>query len=73
MEQTLEDHARLRALARSRWSEETARELGALLEEHVRFEGRVLFPRAEAPLSVSELAAVRDARLEEEADPGWSC
>jgi len=50
VERTLEDHARLRALVRGRWSEETARELGALLERHVRFEERILFPQAEALL-----------------------
>lgn len=56
------DHTRLRTLARGAWSEGTAQELGALLEQHVRFEERVLFPRAEAVLSEAELAAVRDAR-----------
>jgi hypothetical protein len=61
--QTLEDHARLRALVHGVWSEDTARELGALLEKHVRFEERVLFPEAEARLSEVELASVRDAVL----------
>jgi len=61
VEQTLDDHRRLRALVRGRWSEETAPQLGALLEKHVRFEERVLFPRAEALLSEPELASVRDA------------
>lgn len=60
---TLEEHARLRALVRGAWSEETARELGALLEKHVRFEERVLFPEAEALLSDAELASVHDAAL----------
>lgn len=59
--QTLEDHARLRALVHGRWSEITAQELGTLLEKHVRFEERVLFPEAEAVLSEAELASVRDA------------
>ena len=35
----------------------------ALLEKHVRFEERVLFPEAEARLSEVELASVRDAVL----------
>jgi len=64
VEQTLGDHRRLRALVRGRWSEETAHELGALLDKHVRFEERVLFPRAEVVLSESELASVRDAGVE---------
>jgi iron-sulfur cluster repair protein YtfE (RIC family) len=60
-EQATGDHARLRALASGPWSESTARELGTLLEEHVRFEERVLFPEAEALLSEAELVSVRDA------------
>lgn len=64
VEQILKDHAQLRALVRGRWSEETARELGALLEKHVRFEERVLFPQAEALLSEPELTSVRDAAVD---------
>lgn len=56
-----EEHARLRALVRGHWSEDTARTLGGLLEKHVRFEERVLFPEAESVLSDAELASVRDA------------
>lgn len=67
VEQVLDDHRRLRALVRRRWSEKTAHELGALLEKHVRFEERVLFPRAEVLLSERELASVRDAGVEPEA------
>jgi iron-sulfur cluster repair protein YtfE (RIC family) len=59
--QTLKDHTRLRALAHGQWLEDTAQELGTLLEKHVRFEERVLFPEAEAVLSDAELASVRDA------------
>ena len=71
--QTLEDHARLRALVHGQWSEITAQELGTLLEKHVRFEERVLFPEAEAVLSEAELASVRDAAdtREGEGEP-WS-
>ena len=61
VERTERDHAQLRELVRGAWSEETARALGALLDEHVRFEERVLFPEAEQRLSEAELAAVRDA------------
>ncbi|HEX7784931.1 MAG TPA: hemerythrin domain-containing protein [Methylomirabilota bacterium] len=59
--QTLEDHARLRALVHGVWSEATAQTLGGLLQRHVRFEERVLFPEAEVVLSEAELASVRDA------------
>lgn len=59
--QTLEDHARLRTLVHDQWSEDTAQELGMLLEKHVRFEERVLFPEAEVVLSEAELASVRGA------------
>lgn len=65
--ETLEDHSRLRALVRGRWSKDTASRLGTLLEKHVRFEERVQFPRAEALLSELELSAVRDAAIHEEA------
>lgn len=61
--QTAEDHARLRGLVRGRWSKDTAHALGDLLERHVRFEERVLFPEAEALLSERELAPIRDATL----------
>ncbi|NNL65504.1 MAG: hemerythrin domain-containing protein, partial [Myxococcales bacterium] len=37
VEQTLQDHSRLGALVRGRWSGGTARALGKLLEKHVRF------------------------------------
>jgi hemerythrin-like domain-containing protein len=71
--QTLEDHARLRALVHGVWSEATAQTLGGLLERHVRFEERVLFPDAEAILSEAELASVRDAAVtREEEDETWS-
>lgn len=71
--QTLEDHARLRALVHGVWSEATAQTLGGLLERHVRFEERVLFPEAESVLSEAELASVRDAAdtREGEGEP-WS-
>lgn len=70
---TLEDHARLYALAHGLWSEDTPQELGTLLEKHVRFEERVLFPEAEAVLSDAELASVRDATdTREEEDETWS-
>ncbi len=59
--QTSADHTRIRALVRGAWSVGSARELGALLETHVRFEERVLFPRIEALLSEPELASVREA------------
>lgn len=36
-------------------------ELGRLMQEHVRFEERTLFPRIEAALPAAELAAVADA------------
>ena len=59
--QAVADHVRLRALVRGFWSKGTAQEIGTLLEKHVRFEERVLFPEAEALLSEAELASVRDA------------
>ncbi len=60
-EQTKHDHARLRDLVRGAWSKHTVAQLGELLEKHVRFEERVLSPRAEALLSVAELNWIRDA------------
>jgi hypothetical protein len=63
---TAEDHARLRALVHGRWSKHTAQTLGDLLERHVRFEERVLFPEAEALLSETELVPIRDATLDKQ-------
>lgn len=44
---TLADHRRLRELATGPATTENARELGALLTAHVRFEERTLFPAFE--------------------------
>jgi hemerythrin-like domain-containing protein len=41
------DHAELRRLVTAAWSRDTARSFAELLEQHIRFEERVLFPRAE--------------------------
>lgn len=60
-EQTADDHVRLRSLVGGVWRQGTAQEIGTLLEKHVRFEERVLFPKAESLLSEGELASVRDA------------
>ncbi len=58
---TADDHGALRSLARVAWTREVARAFGERLEKHVRFEERVLFPRAESLLSEAELEAVFDA------------
>jgi hypothetical protein len=60
-ERTADDHARLRGLVGGPWHQDTALEVGTLLERHVRFEERVLFPEAESLLSEDELAAVANA------------
>ena len=62
VERTLQDHERLRSWVRGEWSGSTAQEIGALLERHVRFEERELFPSAEARLTESELRSVEEAR-----------
>jgi hemerythrin-like domain-containing protein len=59
VERAEEDHVRLRSLVGGAWKPGTAREIGVLLEKHVRFEERVLFPKAESLLSEEGLAAVR--------------
>ncbi len=60
-ERAADDHARLRSLVRGPWRQDTALDIGTLLEKHVRFEERVLFPEAESLLSEDELAAVPNA------------
>jgi hemerythrin-like domain-containing protein len=55
-----DDHAELRRSIRAEWGRQDAQDFGERLERHVRFEERVLFPRAEEILSESELAAVLD-------------
>jgi hemerythrin-like domain-containing protein len=37
--------------------------VGSLLEKHVRFEEREVYPQAESLLAEDELASVRDAAL----------
>ena len=61
VERTRVEHRRLRELVHATWHRGTPGDLGTLLERHVRFEERVLFPRAEALLSEGELAAIRRA------------
>lgn len=56
------DHTELRHLVRRPWTRMTALRVGELLAQHIRFEERVLFPRAEALLSDAELACVFDAQ-----------
>ncbi len=58
---TREDHADLRERVRAPCSPEALAEWGRRLERHVRFEERVLFPRAEAVLPEAALAAVERA------------
>lgn len=56
--QALADHARLRELIARAAAPEIAAEFGETLHRHVRFEERELFPRAEAVLDETTLAAV---------------
>src|SRR5262245_35656975 len=59
-ERTRSDHAAMRRHleAAERGDHERLRELAAVLEEHVRFEERELFPAAEARLPAQVLEAV---------------
>ena len=67
------DHARLRALARGAPQAAAAAEFARRLHDHVRFEERELFPRAERALSPEALAAIggaaRAARPTRPSDP----
>lgn len=62
-ERTRGEHARLRALVASAPAAERAAAFGKLLHDHVRFEERTLFPRAEAVLPAPLLEAVGRAAL----------
>lgn len=64
-----EDHAELRRRIRRDWAPADVVPLGALLEAHVRFEERVLFPEAEARLSPAALEAIRAARIGSSGSP----
>lgn len=61
---TLAEHAEMRAhLAASERGEPGRLEaFAALLDQHIRFEERVLFPAAEARLSGADLERIRDVR-----------
>lgn len=69
-EQTMDDHARLRDLVRGVWAKDTAAQLGELLEKHVRFEERVLFPKVEVLLPEVELAVLGPRWTPREAGSG---
>jgi hypothetical protein len=56
---TAADHARLRSLIRGAWEPATAGEIGTLLERHVRFEEREMFPKLESILGDAELERIR--------------
>lgn len=62
------DHRRLRELVRAAPAAANAREFAELLDRHVRFEERELFPRAESLLggtaATADAARVRDACIE---------
>jgi len=60
-ERAAEHHVRLRRLVYEEWTSETAGRIGELLKQHVRFEERSLFPKAEEILSDSLLARVYEA------------
>ena len=68
-ERVLGDHLELRAAAERLQGDEgrsvdDLRSIGELLEQHVRFEERMLFPRIESDLDTAEIAAL-GARLAE--------
>ena len=54
------DHSRLRELVRAEPAQSTALAFAVLLERHVRFEERELFPRAERLLAPDTKALARD-------------
>lgn len=63
VERIARDHARLRELIRHGWSRDTPHQIGTLLEKHVRYEERQVFPATETLLSPAELDAIRNAAL----------
>ena len=64
----LDDHAAIRLASRRLGSVDDARALGERLNEHVRFEERVLFEIAERRLGTAELAALGEAIAAAEAE-----
>ena len=61
IEQAREDHARLRELVRAEPDPLVAAQFAERLHRHVRFEERVLFPRAESLLPLPTLEAAGQA------------
>ncbi|MDF2156504.1 hemerythrin domain-containing protein [Algoriphagus sp. CAU 1675] len=77
IKQALSEHKRLRKLF-SNWenSEKTLGQIEEKLEQHIRFEERVLFPVIQekaSPIQLDEIAAhgEREKFVENEADPFW--
>lgn len=58
------EHGAIRAAVAAAADVESARELGTLLHDHVRFEERVLFPMLEDRLTEGQLAALGAALAE---------
>jgi hemerythrin-like domain-containing protein len=67
VERVREDHAAIRqATAQAEWTSESAQALGTRLNDHVRFEERVLFPIVEERLAPEDLERLGVAVAEAE-------
>jgi hemerythrin-like domain-containing protein len=67
VERVREDHAAIRqAAAQAEWTSESAQALGTRLNDHVRFEERVLFPIVEERLAPEDLERLGVAVAEAE-------
>lgn len=72
--QALDEHAEMRSMVDAcragAVDDELVRRLGALLERHIRFEERTLFPALQEHLSAEELERIGEAILEERRNGG---
>ncbi len=72
LERVLVQHQRIRALARSLRADPAAgvlAELGALLDEHIRLEERIVFELVQEHVPEAELGAIRLAPRDEQPEP----
>ncbi len=72
LKQMLEEHSKLRSMASSQdWNEESLENFAQLLNDHIRFEERTLFPYIEQQASPEQLRLIYESHSAEKNNAVW--